>query len=190
MGRQVAVRILQGDVRLKLAELPSDYFDCIVTSPPYYGLRDYGTATWEGGDPACDHVVGEIRTGLGMEKLGERYAGGGHKQSEPKPLTAKNICPKCGARRIDQQIGLELTLDEYLETMVAVCRELRRVLKPTGIMFLNLGDSYCAGPPGKTSENAFKKSGLTGGMSTPGIARGSCQSRPTRLFAGLKPKDR
>lgn len=28
---------------------------CVVTSPPYWGLRDYGTGTWQGGDPECDH---------------------------------------------------------------------------------------------------------------------------------------
>lgn len=44
-----------GDCRAVLAELPSESVHCVVTSPPYWGLRDYGTATWEGGDPACDH---------------------------------------------------------------------------------------------------------------------------------------
>ncbi|KKK82713.1 hypothetical protein LCGC14_2800660, partial [marine sediment metagenome] len=47
--------ILIGDVRKKLAELPEASVQCCVTSPPYWSLRDYGTATWEGGDTACDH---------------------------------------------------------------------------------------------------------------------------------------
>ena len=47
--------ILIGDVRQRLAELPDCSVDCVVTSPPYWGLRDYGTASWDGGDPACDH---------------------------------------------------------------------------------------------------------------------------------------
>jgi hypothetical protein len=47
-----------GDCREVLASLPADSVDCVVTSPPYWGLRDYGTATWDGGDAECDHLVG------------------------------------------------------------------------------------------------------------------------------------
>ena len=41
---------------------PDESVDCVVTSPPYYGLRDYGTGRWEGGDPACDHKEAKIKT--------------------------------------------------------------------------------------------------------------------------------
>jgi DNA modification methylase len=44
-----------GDVRDVLATLDNGSVDCCVTSPPYWGLRDYGTGTWAGGDPDCDH---------------------------------------------------------------------------------------------------------------------------------------
>ena len=47
--------IYGGDCREVLASLPADSVDCVVTSPPYWGLRDYGTATWDGGDAECDH---------------------------------------------------------------------------------------------------------------------------------------
>ena len=47
--------ILIGDVRTTLRSLPDKSVHCIVTSPPYWGLRDYGTATWIGGDPTCSH---------------------------------------------------------------------------------------------------------------------------------------
>src|SRR3990167_5255317 len=47
--------ILQGDVRERLADLPDESVHCVVTSPPYWGLRDYGTASWEGGDPSHAH---------------------------------------------------------------------------------------------------------------------------------------
>ena len=100
------IEILTGDCRKTLKTLPDCSVHCVVTSPPDWGLRDYGTGTWEGGDPNCEHVVGEIRTGLGMAALGEQYRGGGKKVSEPKPMTAKNECPHCGAKRIDNQIGL------------------------------------------------------------------------------------
>ena len=54
-------RILQGDVIDKLKEIETESVQCVVTSPPYWGLRDYGTATWEGGDADCDHVIGKAR---------------------------------------------------------------------------------------------------------------------------------
>lgn len=47
--------LLVGDVIDQLRRLPDGIVQCVVTSPPYWGLRDYGTATWEGGDPNCDH---------------------------------------------------------------------------------------------------------------------------------------
>jgi DNA modification methylase len=54
----------------------------------------------------------------------------------------KDTCLKCGARRIDAQLGLEATPEEFVAGMVAVFREVWRVLKNTGCLFLNLGDSY------------------------------------------------
>jgi hypothetical protein len=51
----VSVRILIGDCRDTLRELPDGCVQTVVTSPPYFGLRDYGTGEWEGGEPACDH---------------------------------------------------------------------------------------------------------------------------------------
>jgi site-specific DNA-methyltransferase (cytosine-N4-specific) len=149
----MSVRILNGDCRGVLASLPAESVHCVVTSPPYWGLRDYGTAKWEGGDPACAHVVGEIRTGLGMAALGEKWAGGGHKVSEPKPMTAKHECPHCGARRIDFQIGLESTYQEYVEQMVAVFREVKRVLRKDGTLWLNLGDTYHGGGGGNYGDS-------------------------------------
>jgi DNA modification methylase len=126
--------IIQGDVREELPKLAADSFDCIVTSPPYYGLRDYGTASWEGGDPASDHSTARSR---GDDiKPGDKQ--GTSAGSRPN---LQRACP-CGARRFDSQIGLEQTLDDYLETMVGVCRELRRLLKPSGAFFLNVADSY------------------------------------------------
>lgn len=47
-----------GDALETLATLPERSVDCVVTSPPYFGLRDYGTAKWEGGDINCQHRVG------------------------------------------------------------------------------------------------------------------------------------
>jgi DNA modification methylase len=120
-ARGVTVRILQGDCRDILPTLPSDSFDCIVTSPPYWGLRDYGVAG---------------------------------------------------------QIGLEPTLSEYLDAMVGVCRELRRVLKPAGTAWLNVGDSYAGNPGGFQGENGQR------------FSRTFTARIDTRKTSdGLKPKD-
>lgn len=86
------ITILQGDCLEQLATIESESVQCCVTSPPYWGLRDYGVAG---------------------------------------------------------QIGLEKTPDEYVAKMVSVFREVRRVLKGDGVLWLNLGDSYASGSDGK-----------------------------------------
>ena len=48
-------RILLGNCQSILTKLPDNSVDCCITSPPYYGLRDYGTGEWRGGDPNCPH---------------------------------------------------------------------------------------------------------------------------------------
>jgi DNA modification methylase len=134
----MTIRIINGDVREQLAKLSSDSFDCIVTSPPYWGLRDYGVAG---------------------------------------------------------QIGLEPTLIDYLDTMVAVCRDLRRVLKPSGTFWLNIGDSYAAsgstqsrgGPPSASS--TLKGNGhIGGGPKIKSLDAIHVEARP-KGQTGLKPKD-
>ena len=46
-------KVINGDCLEVLKTLPDESIDCCVTSPPYYGLRDYGTGNWVGGDPNC-----------------------------------------------------------------------------------------------------------------------------------------
>ena len=57
-----AFTLLQGDCRNVLATLPDESVQCCITSPPYWGLRDYRTASWEGGDQNCDHVADQSKT--------------------------------------------------------------------------------------------------------------------------------
>jgi len=125
-------RIIHGDSLEKLKEIPENSVNTCVTSPPYYGLRDYGTATWEGGDSNCDHIERFSKHG------GERA----DRDQSSQIFQAKNICAKCGARRIDAQIGLEETPEAYVQKLVALFREVKRVLKDDGTLWLNLGSSY------------------------------------------------
>ena len=146
------VQLYQGDVIDVLRRLPAGSVQCVVTSPPYWGLRDYGTAAWEGGDEGCDHRL----------KHGKRQGNPEFNKNRPsRELTAmggdypKLICPRCGAHRIDQQIGSERTPDEYVAKLVAVFREVRRVLRDDGTVWLNMGD--CFGP-----KLGMKKKGVAG----------------------------
>ena len=59
----LSTKIYLGDCRQILAKLPAKSVHCVVTSPPYFKLRDYGTGTWQGGDLACDHR--QVRGGNG-----------------------------------------------------------------------------------------------------------------------------
>ena len=50
------VRLYHGDALETVREMPDESVDCVVTSPPYWGLRDYGTGEWDGGDPDCEYL--------------------------------------------------------------------------------------------------------------------------------------
>lgn len=142
--------IIIGDVLKVLYGVPSRSVRCIVTSPPYYGLRDYGTALWLGGDPDCDH-----------KKKNSHQSGKSHSHSADQPSrqgTKKpvgDIC-HCGAIRIDDQIGLEKTPEEYISKLVLIFRECRRILTDDGTLWLNIGDSYW-GSGGNSGHNEETK---------------------------------
>lgn len=122
-----------GDAVERLREVPDESVQCVVTSPPYWGLRDYGTAEWEGGDPTCEHRVGSQ---VPDSKAKGAIAAG------VRPGADTSTCLDCGASRIDGQLGLEPTPEAYVAAMVEVFREVRRALRPDGVVWLNLGDSY------------------------------------------------
>lgn len=132
--------ILIGDVIEQLKNIPNKTVNTCVTSPPYWGLRDYGTAEWKGGDSECDHVANQNATKkMGNEEFNKTTPS--REKTKTKGYYA-DICPKCGAIRIDNQIGLEKTPELYVDKMVKVFREVRRVLRNDGTLWLNLGDSY------------------------------------------------
>ena len=121
-----------------LKELPKHHFHTVVTSPPYYGLRDYNTGTWIGGDPNCPHKR--------LTKISKDTATGHANMYEHGDVVGDAIyrqeCPNCGAKRQDSQIGLELTPQDYVTRLVEVFREVRHTMKEDGTLWLNLGDSY------------------------------------------------
>lgn len=121
-------RVIVGDVINGLRTLPANSIHCCVTSPPYWGLRDYGVAG---------------------------------------------------------QLGQEPTPELFVSSMVAVFDEVRRVLRPDGTCWVNMGDSYAATGKNRTVAQATAKSGLTGGLGT------QCASlkQQSKVVGGLKAKD-
>lgn len=114
-------KILNEDCLKGMRKLPDDCIDCCVTSPPYWGLRDYG---------------------------------------------------------VDGQLGLETTPEEFVEKMVEIFEEVKRVLKPEGTLWLNLGDSYCNNSQSGGSDPTIGERNL-GGSKQPKM----------KIPIGLKPKD-
>jgi DNA modification methylase len=125
-----------GDCREVLASLPADSVDCVVTSPPYWGLRDYGS---------------------------------------------------------DGQLGLERTPEEYVANLVQVFQEVRRVLKPSGTCWLNLGDSYASSGSTNGNQSLAALADKWAPNATPRTPnrddRGEVPRPPKTMPAGLKPKD-
>jgi hypothetical protein len=97
--------ILQGDALALLRELPTASIQSCITSPPYYGLRDYGTGEWEGGDPDCDHAERELRRGVNLAQSSASTRGGAIKAAEVGWLQYRDVCGKCGARRAGRWTG-------------------------------------------------------------------------------------
>lgn len=110
--------IIVGDAHRILNKIPDEYFDCVVTSPPYWGLRDYG---------------------------------------------------------INGQIGAETTVEEYIEDLTRLFREVKRTLSNEGTLWLNVGDSYTSG--GRTWRDADAKN------------KGRAMNYRAPTPDGLKPKD-
>lgn len=166
-----------GDAVALLASLPAESVQCCVTSPPYWGLRDYGTGQWTGGSPECSHSR-KTSNKEGSSTLQSASLNDNHEREG----WLGNACRKCGAVKIDQQLGLESTPQAYVDKMASVFREVRRVLKKDGCLWLNLGDSYARDPKkGDRSEYL----GLHKNISDSGCHVAS----QSRSMDGLKPKD-
>jgi DNA modification methylase len=178
------VQILQGHCLDMLRSLPEDSVDCVITSPPFWSLRDYGLppSIWGGNDPDCEH---EWETRRYYREGGG--SGGSHEAfSQPGPENAARIkkarwretseCVHCAAWR--GQLGLEPTIHQHVANLVEVFREVRRVLKVTGTLWLNYGDMY---ESGTRSSRDYSKTTKHGYWNNPNIQ--------FRVSAGLRPKN-
>jgi len=140
--------IITGDVRDVLSELPESSVHMCMTSPPYWQLRDYGDGTvavWNGDDD-CDHeweVADEVRRG-GSNTQENPPDVGGNQHAQGTGIRGSGVesdeCRRCGAWR--GQLGLEPVREQYVENLVTVFRHIRRVLRPDGSAWLNIGDTY------------------------------------------------
>ena len=188
-----AFELLQGDCLQQLATLPESSVQCCITSPPYWGLRDYGTAKWGGGDAECDHkdpfmIAERARNRKGLAKNASEQDGADRtllvQNGLDKAFQYVDTCGRCGAKRVDVQLGLEATPDEYVANMVAVFRAVRRVLRDDGTLWLNLGDSYAM----SSIRGGTKPFSGNVGAHT-GYVKGSIRFGKRSIPNGLKPKD-
>ncbi len=163
-------QIVQGGIRDEAQWLKSGSVNCIVTSPPYWGLRDYGgylmQVFWgQGGDWQPPRKGNKLKHWIVRLKI--RAARRGIIYS---PNGLEHICA----------YGLEPTPELYVEHTVNVFRELRRVLRDDGTVWLNLGESYNGGGSAG-SDKAFK--GIQG------TYKGGMRVGKPNLVSTLKPKD-
>lgn len=190
------IEIRQGDALALLREIPAGTVQTCVTSPPYWGLRDYGTARWDGGAADCDHMRSAVP--LTADAPGRRCSTindtrGSGTMAAAGARSYRDECGKCGARRIDDQLGLEATPDEYVARMIEVFREVRRVIRDDGTLWLNLGDSYAAttkgsGGNGKSTLNTDGRDEARR-IATLDRCNDARKFEPRKFDHGLKPKD-
>lgn len=142
-------KIISGDALTVLHQLPDESVHCVITSPPYWGLRKYEgeeqDQVW-GGSKDCEHEWGaEIIAKSKDSNRGDMtWTTGGSPSSKILGIhpSQGQFCVRCGAWR--GQLGLEPTPDLYVQHLVEVFREVKRVLRSDGTLWLNMGDSYAS----------------------------------------------
>ena len=170
------VTLYLGNALDVLKTLPDESINCVVTSPPYYGLRDYNTSIWHGGNLECDHQSNDVKRGKNSVKQNTQNNGLG--------AGFYDVCPKCGATKEDKQIGLEKTPFEYIDKLVEIFAEVKRVLTPDGTVWLNLADSYAGSRSDKYSSVNKDSMSYRNGHRKAGVEK-SIKNK----LEGFKPKD-
>lgn len=140
-------KIICGDNLSVMKKMPDESIDMVITSPPYWGLRDYGFEQIFGGDPNCDHDFGIIhrRSGDKSGPHGSKSILGSTKKAQQKVRKGEptKTCSKCQAWK--GQLGLEPTPELYIEHLAEIFNEVKRILKKEGTFWLNIGDTYWGG---------------------------------------------
>lgn len=174
-----------GDVRTLLRALPDESVQCVVTSPPYWGLRKYAgqqAGVW-GGLAYCEHEWHDCaRLSSAGGKPGKTAKVGATIADVQRYLVLEGTCSKCGAWRGDY--GCEPTPALYVEHTVEILREIRRVLRSDGVCFWNVGDSYVANPARSSGVGDGYR-----GSDTPTLNKEYQKRVAIRNHATLKPKD-
>jgi len=138
-------KVYVGNAMDIFSTFPGGSIDLIVTSPPYYSARDYGSFPFIfGGDPACDHefvVIDVLRKPTPGDKPGRKSAIAKHRgNSENRPGRPSEYCVKCKAWKGD--LGNEPTPALFIQHLCDIFDSARRALKPTACVFVNMGDTY------------------------------------------------
>ncbi len=186
------ISLFHGDVIELLRNLPPESVHSIITSPPYWGLREYKSfgvpitpVVWSG-DPGHEHLWGEpITVNATNHTDKRRWNHTRNGRGEEQPLEKQvawlrtdvdqgRFC-ECGAWR--GSLGLEPTPELFADHIVDVFREVRRVLRGDGTLWLNLGDSYA---------NDRKWGGKSGSKNASSDAGGYPRHK---MSTGLKGKD-
>lgn len=155
-------QILNGDVRAMLDTLEPESVHMVVTSPPYYLLRSYGTEPqiWNA-DSNCTHnwqAFTQCGRSGGLSEKQESNCGSWTADQEVA------ICNQCGA--IQCELGSEPTIEQYVANVVEVFRHVRRVLHPSGTVWLNLGDTYTRNRSYHVPDSKYRDVGNNRRMST------------------------
>ena len=178
---------MQGHVMEELKKLPDEIVQCVVTSPPYYGLRDYKLEGQIFSDsvPLCEegkhewyeHIQPAANGLINNDMQGETLSG----NSATRKPKRTDFCVRCNAWR--GQLGLEPTPEMYVRHLVEIFREVKRVIRKDGVMFVNMGDSYAGS--GKAQGQKPEHTNL----GKPQSEREYDVTTWTPVPNGLKPKD-
>ena len=148
-------KIIRSHVIPALKTLPDEHVDTLMTSVPYFGLRDYGkdTATIWDGDESCKHDF--FPSQIKHDNLRYRGAASDVRNEKKEEIhkgkenSSGAFCSKCGAWY--GQLGLEPTPELYIKHLRMVFVEVKRILKKTGTCWVNIGDSYAGSSKGSGS---------------------------------------
>ncbi|MFA4917009.1 MAG: site-specific DNA-methyltransferase [Syntrophales bacterium] len=135
------VTLYQGDSLEVLKGLPAESVDMVMTSPPYYGLRSYKAepVIWDNHN-GCQHEWGDGKEHLLNMKSGNPEFSRPWREGATATVSSGNFCLLCSAWR--GQLGSEPTPDLFIKHLCDIFDEVKRVLKKTGTIYVNIDDSH------------------------------------------------